>query len=56
MYNKEKQSFSLLDNKLNVISDNLNFVTCSFNNYCSVTDEKDSKLLYKNGKRITTNV
>ena len=56
VYNKEKQSFSLLDNKLNVISDNLNFVTCSFNNYCSVTDEKDSKLLYKNGKRITTNV
>ena len=56
MYDNITRSVSFLDNKLNKISIDVNNILCSFNDYCSVSDDNYNKMLYRNGKIVTSNI
>lgn len=56
MYDNITRSVSFLDNKLNKISIDVNNILCSFNDYCSVSDDNYNKMLYRNGKIVTSNL
>ena len=55
-YNKDNQTFYFTNNKLEKISPEFEYIECPYNNYCNVSDTNYNKTLYRNGKKITSNI
>ena len=55
-YNKDNQLFYFTNNKLEKISPEFEYIECPYNNYCNVSDTNYNKTLYRNGKKITSNI
>lgn len=54
-YNTTNQTFYFTNNKLEKISNEFDYIDCSYNNYCNVSDTNYNKTIYRNGKQITNN-
>lgn len=55
-YNTTTQTFYFTNNKLEKISPEFEYIECPYNNYCNVLDTNYNKTLYRNGKKITSNI
>ena len=55
-YNTTTQTFYFTNNKLEKISPEFDYIDCPYNNYCNVSDINYNKTLYRNGKKITSNI
>lgn len=55
-YNTDNQTFYFTNNKLEKISPEFEYIECPYNNYCNVSDTNYNKTLYRNGKKITSNI
>ena len=55
-YNTTTQTFYFTNNKLEKISPEFEYIECPYNNYCNVSDTDYNKTLYRNGKKITSNI
>ena len=55
-YNTDNQTFYFTNNKLEKISPEFEYIECPYNNYCNVLDTNYNKTLYRNGKKITSNI
>ena len=55
-YNTTTQTFYFTNNKLEKISPEFEYIECPYNNYCNVSDINYNKTLYRNGKKITSNI
>ena len=55
-YNTDNQTFYFTNNKLEKISPEFEYIECPYNNYCNVSDTNYNQTLYRNGKKITSNI
>ena len=55
-YNTTTQTFYFTNNKLEKISPEFEYIDCPYNNYCNTSDADYNKTLYRNGKKITSNI
>lgn len=55
-YDTTTQTFYFTNNKLEKISPEFDYIDCPYNNYCNVSDTDYNKTLYRNGKKITSNI
>ena len=55
-YNTTTQTFYFTNNKLEKISPEFEYIEFPYNNYCNVSDTNHNKTLYRNGKKITSNI
>lgn len=55
-YNTTTQTFYFTNNKLEKISPEFDYIDCPYNNYCNTSDTDYNKTLYRNGKKITSNI
>lgn len=55
-YNTDNQTFYFTNNKLEKISPEFEYIECPYNNYCNVLNTNYNKTLYRNGKKITSNI
>ena len=55
-YNTTTQTFYFTNDKLEKISPEFEYIECPYNNYCNVSDTDYNKTLYRNGKKITSNI
>ena len=55
-YDTTTQTFYFTNDKLEKISPEFDYIDCPYNNYCNVSDIDYNKTLYRNGKKITSNI
>lgn len=55
-YNTVEGTNTILDGNLNKLEDNISSITCSYNNYCMVSDDNFNKMLYRDGKEVSNNI
>ena len=55
-YNTTTQTFYFTNDKLEKISPEFEYIEWPYNNYCNVSDTDYNKTLYRNGKKITSNI
>lgn len=55
-YNPDNQSYSILDDKLNIVEDNIGSINYFNDSYFVVSDDNHNKYLYRDGKKISSNI